>query len=88
MSDKLTYEEIEEENKKLRQRVKELEDYIQFQKSGQDVNATKRVAFNNTSTDFSLPEFPKYESLTKDQIERYSRQLLMHEIGVQGRDIT
>jgi hypothetical protein len=67
-------DELLEENARLRQRIKELEE--------EKKNAGKY--FGPDSTNFTLERLPSLDKLAKDTVERYSRQLLMHEIAVKG----
>ncbi len=75
-----TYEELLEENRALKKRINELE----TNKNSDIMNSETRY-FGTESTSFTLPSLPQdISKLTKEQVDRYSRQLLMHEIGANG----
>jgi hypothetical protein len=86
-NENISYEDLLKENVKLKERVSELEKYISFNQSkSSPLSDTQsyQTYFSNASFTFDLDDLKSHSALTKEQIERYSRQLLIPEIGVKG----
>lgn len=80
-----TYDELVKENAKLKARVAELEKYINYNENKTtSENQPYASYFSNSSNTFDLNDLKSHATLSKEQIERYSRQLLIPEIGVKG----
>lgn len=80
-------ESLEEENLRLRQRVSELEEKLRQAEQAQTAEADVVREQELLDGTFTLPPLPRYDRLTLEDIRRYSRQLLMHEVGVEGADM-
>lgn len=70
---------LQQENEALRQRVAELEAALAA------ANAKKEPSFERYSS-APFPDFPSLDEqpLSRSEVERYGRQLIMKEIGAKG----
>ena len=72
---------LEEENKRLKLRLQELEQRLsELERANADV-VTEKELMDGT---FVLPPLPQCDNLKREEVRRYSRQLLIQEVGVDG----
>jgi cell division septum initiation protein DivIVA len=77
---------LKDENEQLRLRIQQLEEKLrQFESSTPDAQRSAAVQEQELlDGTFALPPLDRCESLSLADIRRYSRQLLMPEVGVEG----